>query len=290
MQAPLIILSTLQSHACLVGAMLGRHPGLQDLPPTNLWVAETVDAWLALEAEHHQAMQGLIYALAQGLAHTQSEKGLKQARAWLDQRRNWHVDQVYALLAEQAGEKMLVDASPWLPLRPEYLERLVRMHPEASFLHLTRHPATCLPAMTENPQDYQDAGALIGERRIDPEDLWVRAHQNITSFCEALPPGQCMLLKAEDLLGAPELYLGQIAEWLGISMTGRSVKAMLQPERSPYGGLYPEGVDLAEARQTLPARPKGRGKASAALADIQWSAGRGFAKPTLKLAKQFGYA
>jgi hypothetical protein len=146
--------------------------------------------------------------------------------------------------------------------------------------------------MVAFPGDSVDAGVVLGQGQSGHEELWILMNEQIVSFCETLPPGQCMQLKIEDLLDDPELYLTQIAEWLGISMASDAIKAMLQPELTPYSGLYPGHFDMVEAQNTLLEGGVGSkgSQRPVQLGEKEWSPGFTITKPALKLAKQFGYA
>lgn len=63
---------------------------------------------------------------------------------------------------------------------------------------------------------------------------WYDMHRRITQFLDTLPAGQWMRIKGEDLLSEPEVYLPQIAGWMGLRTDAEAIDAMLHPENSPY--------------------------------------------------------
>ena len=69
---------------------------------------------------------------------------------------------------------------------------------------------------------------------------WHHMHTNILRFTSTLPLGQSLRVKGEDILSEPDLYLPQIAEWLGIRTDREAIEAMKHPENSPYARVGPE--------------------------------------------------
>ncbi len=64
--------------------------------------------------------------------------------------------------------------------------------------------------------------------------MWYDIHKRIVRFLDTLPSGQWMRIKGEDLLSEPEVYLPQIAGWMGLRTDAEAVDAMMHPENSPY--------------------------------------------------------
>jgi hypothetical protein len=55
---------------------------------------------------------------------------------------------------------------------------------------------------------------------------WHHMHTNILRFTSILSLGQSLRVKGEDILSEPDLYLPQIAEWLGIRTDREAIEAM----------------------------------------------------------------
>jgi hypothetical protein len=186
---------------------------------------------------------------------------------------------------------MAVDKSPSTTLRPEYLERAYATYPGANFLHLTRHPRTTGESIVKQLRQGDARGAPRSDQ-LDPQAAWMRAHTNIVNFAVTLPEGQCLRIKAEDLLSEPELYLPQIAEWLGLDTGAAAIEAMMHPERSPYASPGPEAARFGNDAEFLerPAYRRERVTEPALLGRLSWVPDADFDKPTLKLARELGYA
>jgi hypothetical protein len=51
--------------------------------------------------------------------------------------------------------------------------------------------------------------------------------------------GQSMRIKGENLLSEPEVYLPQIAQWMGLCFDENILNKMMHPENSPYACVGP---------------------------------------------------
>lgn len=292
MRPPLIILTPMRSFSSVVCAMLGQHPQAYGLPEVNLFIADTVGELMGLHQARPHGMHGLLRVLAQVHDGEQTDSGVDEALLWLDDHRGWTTRQVFDHILDAIGDRVAVDKSPRTVLSPQYLERAYRMYPEASFLHLTRHPRSTGKSLIANLEKNAEWGGTFRADRVDPEKIWLRAHQNVLNFAATLPPGQCMRIKGEDLLSQPDVYLPQIAEWLDIDPGPEALEAMMHPERSPFSCLGPEGAKYGNDPDFLenPVLRPGRVTQPNLGDPLDWAPERGFEKTTLKIARLMGYA
>lgn len=292
MPAPLFILCPMRSFSSVVCAMIGQHPQAYGLPEVNLCIADTVGELLRIHASRPHGMHGLLRALAQIDHGEQTDATVAEARAWLQAREQWTTKQVFDHILDAVAPSIALDKTPRTVLRPEYLERAYGMYPDANFLHLTRHPRSTGKSLVTNLQRNNEWGGTFRAEQIDPQGIWVKAHTNITQFAASLPEGQCLRIKGEDLLTEPGVYLPQIAEWLGLDTGAAALDAMLHPERSPYACYGPEQAKFGNDPEFLekPAFRAKRVTEPPLLGALDWAPDREFDKPTIKLARELGYA
>jgi len=292
MSAPLFILCPMRSFSSVVCAMIGQHPQAYGLPEVNLFIADTVSELLRIHAPRPHGLHGLLRTLAQIEHGEQTDDTVAAARAWLDARTQWTTKQVFDHILAAVDPRIAVDKTPRTVLRPEYLERAYAMYPDASFLHLTRHPRSTGKSLINNLKRNGEWGGTFNAAQVDPQGIWLKAHTNITQFAVTLPEGQCLRIKGEDLLSEPALYLPQIAEWLGIDTGAQAVDAMLHPERSAYACYGPESAKFGNDPEFLES-PAFRAKTvhePPLGGPLDWAPEREFDKPTVKLARELGYA
>ena len=187
--------------------------------------------------------------------------------------------------------KIAIDKSPRTVIARESLERAYRYHPDAYYLHLTRHPISCGRSMRDEVSRNSEWEGVFTVDAFDPERVWLRSHQNIVDFTATLPLGQCMRIKGEDLLSEPWVYLPQIAEWLGVSTENAAIEAMLHPEHSPYACYGPEsakyGLDASFLEQ--PKLRQGNIEEPSLYSELPWAQEKFLGKQSHKFAKEFGY-
>lgn len=294
MQPPLFILTCMRSFSSVVSSMLGQHPQTYGLPELNLPLADTLGGVIqTLESKRPQGLNGLLRTVAELEYHAQTVETIRRARAWLTQRQHWSIRQFFTHLGQRLEPRILVEKSPSVATDAQRLTRLYQNFPDAYYLHLVRHPRpTC-----KSIHELQQKTAILTSRRsgapANPETLWLRINSNILRFTATLPPGQSLLVQGEQLLAQPELYLPQIAEWLGIRTDAAAIAAMQHPEQSPYACLGPSNAPFGHDPNFLhnPRFEKRPLRESRLEGPLEWpSPGRtGFSKATLKTARILGY-
>ncbi len=290
--SPLIILCPMRSFSSVVCAVLGQHPMTYGLPEVNLFIAETVDELMRMHASRAHGAHGLLRTLAQIHDGEQTEETVTAAKIWLDQRRKWTTKQVFDHICEAVAPKMCVDKTPRTVLSAQYIERAYEMYPDANFLHLTRHPRSTGKSLINNLKRNEEWGGTFDADRIDPENIWLRAHNNVVDFAMTLPEGQCLRIQGEELLTDPDLYLPQIADWLGLDSGPEAIESMLHPENSPFACYGPEEAKMGNDPEFLesPAFRRAVVKAPSLDGPLDWAEDREFSKETRKLARELGYA
>ena len=241
MQTPLFILSPPRSFSSVVSTMVGEHPDLYGFAELHLFVGDTVQDLLdygkgRIDKPFGQA--GLLRTLAQLHDGTQTNGTIVRASFWLNERRHWSCKQVMDHLLEATAPRIGVEKSPITSYKTSYIERAYACYPDALFLHLTRHPLTARSSM----KDFFETkpGAVVKEQRVDFLLLWHLMHTNILKFTSSLPAGQWMRVRGEDVLSEPDVFLPQLAEWMGIRTDREAIEAMKHPENSPFACIGPD--------------------------------------------------
>lgn len=209
-----------------------------------MFVAETVGEVLDREAKkgrNYSGPPGVLRALAQLHYGIQTTGTVLKSGAWLIDRRNWSSKQLIDHMLEFVEPRMGVEKSPVTCTKPAYIERAYKYYPDAYYLHLTRHPIPTRKSMEEFFEKRKQVNTKKGKRsfELDYFLIWYRMHRNILEFTRKLPEGQVMRMKGEDLLSDPDLYLPQLAEWLGLSTEQSAIDEMKHPENSPYACVGP---------------------------------------------------
>ncbi len=295
--SPLFILCPGRSFSSVVACMIGCHPQLYALPEVNLFCADTVRDLAELarrRAGLRFLLDGLLRTLAELQWGEQTEETVDAARAWLGERESWSTAQIYYHIAELAAPRRCVDKSPAYA-RPAPLQRLRETFPDAPILHLSRHPRS------SQQSRHKALSRDNVRRRLDLdvtgadnlESYWYDCHKAAIEFIDTLPAGQAMYLRGEALLSQPDLYLPQIAGWLGVDTGPEAIDAMKHPERSPFARLGPRNAPAGHNRGFVedPALRILTPPAVRLEGPLEWAEdpGRQFRPETIALARQLGY-
>lgn len=286
MTEPLIILAPMRSFSTLTGAMLGQHPQMFSLLETHLFICDTMRQWWA-KCRHHNLDHGLARGIAELLLGRQDERSVQWARIWILRRLHWTTDELFHFLAGLVHPAVLVDKSPLIVNRIEYMERVYTSFPKARFLHLTRHPVgfgkSFLNFFT----------ALRIPVAIDPQVHWQRGHSNVLKFLAKVPPENQMRLRGEDLLADPDHHLREAASWLGLRTDADAIDRMKHPERSKFARFGPSNAFLGGGDSNFFRDPRLRPSKKPVHgleASLPWRFdGVGFTPQVRKLAQELGY-
>lgn len=254
MQPPLFILSPPRSFTTVATAMLGNHPEMFGLAETNLFVAETIGELAFIHRLKPRLEHGLLRSMSELGFGEQTEETVDAAKAWLAENADVTTIEMFSVLGEWAGERSLIEKSPFHVYKPEALQRMRRGFPDAYYLHLTRHPVATWTSSLELRSKISNATKHLnrfgqGEQRhlvkqgdLDINTLWLNPHLAILEFFEDVPADHQLRVRGEDMLENPRFYLAQICEWLGKRRDAEAIEAMLHPERSPFAKYGPSNA------------------------------------------------
>jgi len=296
---PVFLLAPPRSFTSVLTSMLGQHADLYALPETNLFVTYELWQWWRIHGRGERpAGHGLLRAVAEVVFGEQTIHTVVLARRWLRQRLSWPSAAVFAVLCARLLPSRVVEKSPWTAFRPHYLQHLLACHPDASFLHVVRHPCTQGASQLRLWQEIEVPRAQIDfwvDHGGDPEHLWWRAHSNILQFLEKVSPSRQLRLRGEDALADIDGTLQDVCRWLGIAADPAAIDSMKHPERSPFAFPGPPGAALGLDPGFL-ADPVFRPRAAPAkqlpsLNDVvPWDERRTLKPEVRELARKLGYS
>ena len=294
--------------------MLGQHPELYGLPEVHLFGAETVNEFLTQcdEASYRMA-DGLNRAVAQLCCGAQTEATVAHARGWIARRAHFTTGLLFEALATRVHPLRLLDKSPSLVYQPDALRRVRRLFPEARFIHLVRHPighgqsvlnyiedrARVAPMLSNHwlhhlaafPFQFDDASDATFEE-TDPQRGWYALNKTVVDFLAELPASNWMRVRGEDLLGASDASLAEVARWLGVRSDRHAINEMKHPERSPYACYGPPSARFGNDRLFIasPALRPERAVNHSLVAPMPWLPARNLHPRVVALAREFGYS
>jgi acyl transferase domain-containing protein/NAD(P)-dependent dehydrogenase (short-subunit alcohol dehydrogenase family) len=205
-----LVLCTPRSGSTLFRLMLSAHPRL--FCPPELWLLghATLSEW-SRDPFSVVYRDGLVHAFA-------DLDGGRDAAAQelVDDlvRRGTPVADVYRMLRERSGGRLLVDKTPGYVLERATLARAERLFHEPRYVHLVRHPLACIESFARSRFD------RFLEERGDPREVaertWADGNGNALEFRAALPPGRHLLIRYEELVRTPQMVMQGVCAFLGV--------------------------------------------------------------------------
>ena len=205
------ILSGPRCGSTLLRVMLAGHPSLCSPPELHLLPFDNM-AQREAELGVSQLGEGLTRTLMelQGIDAAQSQQLIENLIA-----QNCSIAEVYQLLQQLAGDRLLVDKSPTYASNRDTLDKAEAIFDGAKYIHLVRHPYSAIESFARMRMD-----KLIGAGNSDPYELaeliWRESNQNILDLARDLDSERYHLVYYEDLVSKPREVLTNICNFLEV--------------------------------------------------------------------------
>lgn len=273
MPDPIFVLGAPRSGTTLLRVMLAGHPLLFSPPEMVIAPFATMAERKAKLTERFWEKGGLRRALMELFAI--DVETAKAREAALDDRT---VPEVYALLQEALGERVLVDKCPHLAAAPAALERLATWFPAARWTWIVRHPGSVTRSIENMPM----AEVMLQGYADDAREIWYHCNHVIRSFLESIPAGRKTTIRYEDLVADPRSTWGRACREIALPFD----ESLLHPYDGDRMREGPPG-----ARAVGDPNLAGRGAIDPALA-TKWLEGfdpASVSPATHALARELGY-
>jgi hypothetical protein len=293
--------------------MLGQHPQMYALPELHLFSVDTIAEWLRIcSHESYDMDHGLVRLVAEVYFGEQNDETASRARGWIRRRAHFTTGFLLEVLAHKLSPRVLVEKSPSIVFRLEFMERALNMFPYARFVHVTCHPriycesvigaiqalersqplspSHWLRSLASYP--YPSKDAALGSAVVDPEGAWYSLNMNVVEFLKSVSEDQKITVKGEDLIWESGNGLKQLTKWLGLATDSEGIAAMRHPEHSPFARIGPSSAPFGSDIFVFQGpRVSPDWLVPCSLADpLNWKEnGQEFSLEVKEFAKQFGY-
>lgn len=235
--AAIFILSPPRSGSTLLRVLLGGHPHIFAPPELKLLSFPTLaERRTAFSGNQSFALEGLLRAIME-IKECSAEHARHIMQQYEDQ--GLSSQQLYLLLQQWIGDKMLVDKSTNYALESAILQRAEKIFEQPLYIHLLRHPCGMIHSFEKIKLDQVFFRYEHSFSRCELAELiWLVSHQNILDFFEHIPQHRRYVVKFEELVSHPRPIIEEICQFLHIEF----FPEMLQPYRNPKqrmtDGLY----------------------------------------------------
>ena len=222
------ILCPSRSGSTLLRVILAGNPQLFAPPELHLLSFETLaqrKAALSNELNAH-LLNGIIRAIIQlkGCSAVEAHNILDEWEA-----QNMTIKDLYRLLQQWLGDRILVDKTPSYTYHVNFLKRAEADFSNALYIHLLRHPYGTMRSFEDAKMDrllpFMQSDTF--SRREYAELAWLVCHQNILEFLKGVPGQRQFQVKFEALVSQTEITVRGICDFIGVDFCPE----MLEPYR-----------------------------------------------------------
>ena len=243
----LFVLAPPRSGSTLLRVMLGGHPGMFAPPELELLEFDTL-------AERRDAFSGRDAFRLEGVLRAVMEArrcGVDEARQVVDdlEARGGTTRELYGLLQEWIGDRMLVDKTPTYAWSLETLRRAEAGFEGARYVHLLRHPYATIASFEEARIEQVFFPRAEGFTRRQLAELsWLLAQRNIREFLATIPEERRRVVRFEDLVAEPERVLRELCGFLGIAYHPDMAEPYKDRSARMTDGLHAESRMLGDVK------------------------------------------
>jgi acyl transferase domain-containing protein/acyl-CoA synthetase (AMP-forming)/AMP-acid ligase II/acyl carrier protein/predicted alpha/beta-fold hydrolase len=205
------VLSSPRAGSTLLRIMLAGHPDVCSPPELHLLPFDTI-AQREEELALSQLGEGLPRAFME-LKGIDAQEAQNLVANLVEQKCS--IYDVYAMLQELAGKRLLIDKSPTYAFYQETLERAEALFDGAKYIHLIRHPYAVIESFCRMRMD-----KLVGSGEENPyqlaEEIWTKSNQNIIDFFAKIDRDRYYQVRYEDLVKEPTKITEEFCQFLEI--------------------------------------------------------------------------
>jgi len=285
----IFILSPARSGSTLLRVILAGNPQLFSPPELYLLGFNHLK-------EHKEFYSGRLSFLQEGVIRAMMEIkdcSKEQAEQIVHEleRQDMSVKQLFALMQQWLGQRMLVDKTPPYAFNPDILQRMEQEFADPLYIHLVRHPAGMIASFEEARVDLavdvhgDEASDICLTARQKGELWWMISHQNIRSFLKNIPTHRQHVVKFEDLVTQPKTTVEQLCQFMDIDFCADMLEPQKEKKQRMTDGAHQlsriAGDPKFHTHQGISAKAADRWKqvyAKDFLSEVTW-----------KIARDYGY-
>lgn len=217
----IFILSAPRSGSTLFRLILEGNSSLFSPPEFNLLTYSSMKEWNSNVARYSKVHGGLSHSIKElfGYNNENSDKYLEDLIE-----KDYSIQNVYKILQDKLGERILVDKSPYYARSLEVLKRAEQMFDNPLFIHLVRHPYSVIESLVRMRVYAKYTEEVTNPHKASEND-WVNRNQNILSFLKDVDSKRQITIRYEDVINDSNTTINKVTDFLNIKFES----SMLQP-------------------------------------------------------------
>ena len=242
----IFILSPHRSGSTLLRVILGGHPQLFAPPELELLPFNTLqERKAAFSGRYSFWLEGAIRTIMQ-IKGCNSEEAMALLEELEEQ--NLTTKQLYRLMQQWLGDKILVDKTPSYSIDIEILLRAEKNFQNPLYIHLQRHPYATIRSYEEARVEQTFRYQHPFNRRELAELVWLISHQNILEFLANVPKERQYQVKFEDLVSHPQTSVEGICQFLGLDVHPDMLQPYKEKKQRMTDGIYAQSRMVGDVK------------------------------------------
>ena len=209
-----------RSGSTITRLMLEGHSSLFCPPEMRLLAYTSLRSWEKNIPRHTKYHGGVLRSFRELL-------GLDQNKAadYLDSliSQDYSSQEVYRLIQDQLGERILVDKCPDNASFMETLERSEHYFEKPLYIHLVRHPYSVIESIVRI-RLYANYTEKITNPFIAAENDWYKRNNNLLNFFNTIDKDRYILVRYEDIIKNSKETMTKISNFLGLKFEEQMLK------------------------------------------------------------------
>lgn len=237
----IFLLSTPRAGSTLLRVILQGHNAIFSPPELHLLQYHTMRQWRDdLKKNNREFLQeGIIKAISSA-----ENSSIDSARVKVQDfvEMDAPISEVYQYLQKSSGASFIVDKSPSYAVDLQTLQNAEISTCEPMYIHLIRNPISMMSSFVENRFD--KLFSVEGDPWKEAEKLWFNMNQNIRNLLSGIPAERQFMVRYEDIVTQPDLFVPSLCDWLGIAFQ----QDMLNPYHGDrmQGGLHSGSLPIGD--------------------------------------------
>ncbi|NOU19595.1 MAG: SDR family NAD(P)-dependent oxidoreductase [Bacteroidales bacterium] len=206
------VYSAVRSGSTLMRLILAGNSNLFSPPEMKILMYNTVKEWAEARHKHTILHGGVLRSFIELFGYSQKE-ALEYLNSLIE--KDTPVSEVYRIIQDKLGARMLVDKSPEYSSSQVILNRAEKIFENPKYIFLIRHPYSVIDSIVRNRTYTMHMQKVTDPYKV-AEETWYAFNSNLLNFFNSINSEKFMLVRYEDLVQSPKPIITNICDFLEI--------------------------------------------------------------------------